>query len=124
MANMIGMTLESKGKKVISFSSDDFYLPLKDRLELQAKNPVLKYRGPPGTHDSKMIRKVLQDIKEGNKTEIPIFDKSLSNGQGDRAGYKTILDPSSYDFCIFEGWFNGLIALDETKTSSLSVGWG
>ncbi len=37
--------------------------------------------------------------------EVPIFDKSLHNGNGDRVGFeKWEFMP---DFVIFEGWFIG-----------------
>lgn len=44
MSKMIGYCLEAQGKKVMYFSSDDFYLPYEDRKVLQSKYPFLKYR--------------------------------------------------------------------------------
>lgn len=44
MSKMLGQCLEAQGKKVMYFSSDDFYLPYADRKILQEKNPFLKFR--------------------------------------------------------------------------------
>ncbi|CAD8074675.1 unnamed protein product [Paramecium primaurelia] len=84
-----------------SISIDDFYLSYIDREKLDKRK--YKYRGPPGTHDYQMIIKTLSQFKEGKSIEVPIFDKSLHNGQGDRVGQKTI----KCQVLLFEGWFVG-----------------
>ncbi|CAD8176677.1 unnamed protein product [Paramecium octaurelia] len=84
-----------------SISIDDFYLSYVDWEKLDKTK--YKYRGPPGTHDYQMIIKTLKSFKEGNSIEVPIFDKSLHNGQGDRVGQKTI----KCQVLLFEGWFVG-----------------
>ncbi|CAD8167021.1 unnamed protein product [Paramecium pentaurelia] len=84
-----------------SISIDDFYLSYIDRENLDKRK--YKYRGPPGTHDYQMIIKTLSQFKEGKSIEVPIFDKSLHNGQGDRVGQKTI----KCQVLLFEGWFVG-----------------
>ena len=95
-------------------------MSFEDRKKLQETHPFLKYRGPPGTHDTDNLLNVITKLKEGSKEElkIPIFDKSLHNGQGDRSGYLTIPDASEIDFCIFEGWFNGIMPLNKPSYSS------
>ena len=47
-------------------------------------NPYLQKRGYPGTHDLGLALEVLSDLKNGANTNVPIFDKSLKQGQGDR----------------------------------------
>ena len=107
-------------KKTIKFSSDDFYLTYEERKKLQEIHPFLKFRGPPGTHDIDRLFNVIQKLKEGGEEEvkIPIFDKSLHNGQGDRSGYLSVPSPSDIDFCIFEGWFNGIMPLNKSSYNS------
>ena len=80
-------------------------------------------RGPPGTHDKEYLDEVVRNIKEGKPIKIPVFDKSLHGGQGDRSQYKQVDDTETYDFCIFEGWFNGLQALPDEKMADASVGF-
>ncbi|CAD8087950.1 unnamed protein product [Paramecium sonneborni] len=84
-----------------SISIDDFYLSYVDRQNLDKKK--YKYRGPPGTHDYQMIINCLKSFKQGNSFEVPIFDKSLHQGQGDRVGFKKI----QCQVLLFEGWFVG-----------------
>lgn len=64
---------------------------------------------------------MINDIKEGNSVKIPVFDKSMHNGQGDRSHYKEIPSSKDYDYCIFEGWFNGLPALPEQYMAHATV---
>lgn len=45
----VGETLKSIYPNMETISLDDFYLPYKDRLNLDQK--YYPYRGPPGTHD-------------------------------------------------------------------------
>ena len=90
-------------KKSISISLDDFYLTYKERKEKK-----IKFRGPPGTHDFKKLRKFINDIRDEKIKELklPIFNKGLFKGKGDFEGYTYIDKP---DFIIWEGWFNGLL---------------
>ncbi|EAR87527.1 glycerate kinase (macronuclear) [Tetrahymena thermophila SB210] len=106
-SNLIQRIGEQDGKNVMVFSIDDFYLSYEDRLKLQEKDPRIKYRGPPGTHDINSLYQVFKQINEQKlPINIPIFDKSLHNGQGDINGYKNY--PQLPDIVIFEGWFIGL----------------
>lgn len=72
-------------------SSDDFYLPLEDRQRIKKDKPFLRQRGPPGTHDLQLINEVINNLNSNNgHLKIPIFDKSLNNGEGDRSGFKIV----------------------------------
>ena len=98
-------------KNVLSISLDDFYLSYKDRVTLG-----IKQRGPPGTHDMPKLKNFFNDIKEQKDTiEIPIFDKGLYGGKGDRIKIENIKAP---DIIIFEGWFVGLIPLQNIDSVS------
>lgn len=82
-------------------SIDDFYLPFQDRKKIIKENPWGVSRGFPGTHSTElMLEKVLQ-WKASGMLNVPIFDKSLQNGLGDRSHW--IKDEP--DLIILEGWF-------------------
>lgn len=119
-ARIVGEKLEKeKGMKVIQMSSDDFYLTYKERCALKEERPFVKYRGPPGTQDIGLINDVMDSLKKGGPVRIPIFDKSLNNGQGDRSGFSEYLTTQDVDVVIFEGWFNGLLALETPPVDSV-----
>ncbi|KAJ4483490.1 P-loop containing nucleoside triphosphate hydrolase protein [Lentinula aciculospora] len=98
---------------VIVLSIDDLYLTHEGLLSLAHQhpdNPLWRGRGQPGTHDVELGLNVLKSLKEGKKgIELPRFDKSLFNGEGDRLpldGTGTIVNPP-VDVFIMEGWFMG-----------------
>ena len=96
--------LEEDGYKVICISLDDFYLPLnrmKDFLT-NSNDKLYKFRGLAGTHDLNLLENTLNNLINNRKILMPIFDKSVSNGFGDRIGYEEIYD--SFDIIILEGW--------------------
>ena len=43
---------------------------------------------------------------------VPVFDKSLHDGDGDRSG---VLPEKNIDIILFEGWFVGLRPLEDNK---------
>lgn len=109
VAEFLKKILEFQGKKVVKFSIDDFYLTFKQRRSLRAEKPFIKYRGPPGTHDVEMALDIISKFKNKEKSiEIPIFEKTLYEGRGDRNGFETVEDSNQTDIVIFEGWFVGL----------------
>ena len=111
LVNLLQEILNKEGYKVISFSIDDFYTTWKNRKELAKKYPHNPFyqipRGMPGTHRIELLKKVLQELKAGKETEIPLFDKSLHNGGGDIAK-NTKKITQRQDFVLFEGWCLGL----------------
>ena len=114
LVTFLQQELTKKGYKVQSFSIDDFYKPLKERQRLQKKyqgNPFYQIsRGMPGTHRVNYLHETLRNIKAGKDFEIPIFDKSLHQAQGDVVN-KTIKVHGRQDFVLFEGWCLGLPAV-------------
>ena len=90
--------------KISVVSIDDFYLPSQE-MELAIKNnPWNVSRGFPGSHSTDlMIEKLLKWKTEG-KLNVPVFDKSLRNGLGDRSHWRE----ESPDLLIIEGWFLGV----------------
>lgn len=108
---------------VTYFSLDDLYLPhsgLVDVARNHPDNPLLAGRGQPGTHDVKLGSKILKALQEinslpsGTLIEIPSFDKSLFNGEGDRlpegSGQKA---QAPVDVVILEGWCLGFYPLED-----------
>ena len=73
-------------------------------------NPLLSGRGQPGTHDVELGVKILDEIYSINdakgKVELPVFDKSLFEGYGDRAETGPTLT-APLDVFILEGWSMG-----------------
>lgn len=112
---------------VVVFSIDDIYLKHADQAalrEVYQGNKLVQHRGQPGTHDISLGSHIFQSLKEQKETNIPIYDKSAFNGQGDRvdeAKWERVNGP--YDIVIFEGWCVGFRplsgeALEETWKKS------
>ncbi|KAF5348703.1 hypothetical protein D9758_006779 [Tetrapyrgos nigripes] len=107
--------------RVASLSIDDLYLPhdgLKDLAETHPQNPLWRGRGQPGTHDVALGMELLKSLKSGVKeVEIPRFEKSLFNGEGDRLpldGSGVVVKPP-LDVIIMEGWCNGFYPISREE---------
>ncbi|WVQ83936.1 hypothetical protein IAT38_006080 [Cryptococcus sp. DSM 104549] len=119
---------EEHSLRVTPFSLDDFYLTHTDQVALarsKPDNPLLAGRGPPGTHDLPLLEKAFESLKVINgprdasaeaTLQLPIYDKSLFGGQGDRSP-EVLKVEGPVDVVIFEGWMNGFASLgdDELK---------
>ena len=100
--------------KISVISVDDFYLP-SEEMEIAIKNnPWNVSRGFPGSHSIGLMKDKLLEWKFDGKLNVPVFDKSLRNGLGDRAHWRQ----DSPDLLIIEGWFLGVnpIFIDSNKT--------
>ena len=90
--------------KIAVISIDDFYLP-SDEMKLAIKNnPWNVSRGFPGSHSVKLMHEKLINWKLTGELNVPVFDKSLRNGLGDRSHWRS----DSPDLLIIEGWFLGI----------------
>ena len=90
--------------KIAVISIDDFYLP-SDEMKLAIdNNPWNVSRGFPGSHSVKLIHEKLLNWKIKGKLHVPVFDKSLRNGLGDRSHWRL----ENPDLLIIEGWFLGV----------------
>lgn len=122
---------------VITISLDDFYLTHQDQNALEARypdNPILRGRGPPGTHDIKLATDVLNQLSDINShfeknVRIPRYDKSAFGGKGDRSNIETIELGSTLHLVILEGWMVGFQSRPEhdfvnqySDTLSLAMG--
>ncbi|KAG7449667.1 P-loop containing nucleoside triphosphate hydrolase protein [Guyanagaster necrorhizus] len=106
--------------RVAVLSIDDLYLSHDDLVALALKhpfNPLWKGRGQPGTHDVELGIRILQSLREGRETvDIPRFDKSLFDGEGDRLpmdGSNSINPP--IDIVIIEGWCMGFYPISQAR---------
>lgn len=104
------------GATVANLSLDDLYLPLAERVTL-AKNvhPLLRTRGVPGTHDTKLGVHTLSALAHGGRVPLPRFDKAVDDRRP-KADWDSIEGPAQ--LVLFEGWCVGaspqtLEALDQ-----------
>jgi D-glycerate 3-kinase len=99
--------LQEAWPSVVSISLDDFYIPFNEQILLKG-NPLLEYRGLPGTHSVELLLDRLRKIEARIPTSIPKFDKSLRNGRGDRLSpelWTEVVD------ALIEGWSLGFQAI-------------
>ncbi|OSD00235.1 P-loop containing nucleoside triphosphate hydrolase protein [Trametes coccinea BRFM310] len=107
---------------VAVFSLDDLYLPHEGLVNLAASYPdnaLLRGRGQPGTHDVPLGTEVLNKLKRindapGTEVELPSFDKSAFDGEGDRALHGPIVC-SPVDVVLFEGWCVGFYPVSKEE---------
>ena len=110
--------LEEQKLSVVVLSLDDFYLSQVERDKLAAKiHPLLTTRGVPGTHDTVLLKQVLQRLKTINNPanstldlKLPRFDKAQDNPLP-KAKWPTV--SSKIDIVLFEGWCWGVMAQEQ-----------
>ncbi|TIB00317.1 hypothetical protein E3P96_02673 [Wallemia ichthyophaga] len=132
IVNELTEELERSGLRTVHFSLDDLYLTHREQLELSAKHPankLYKHRGLSGTHDMVLAKDIFQQLRESwnapahSHIDIPVYDKSLHSGQGDRKAkgeWRSInLQPSNpIRVVIFEGWSVGFRPLEPAVLSA------
>lgn len=91
-------------------SIDDFYLT-HEQIENQyyyTREKRWKCRGNPGTHDIALLDTVLANFRNGMKDiSVPVYDKGLHNGRGDRIGFRKLKDCTTL---LVEGWCIGFVS--------------
>jgi len=90
--------------KIAVISIDDFYLPSNEMKIAIKNNPWNVSRGFPGSHSVKLMHEKLCNWKLNGELNVPVFDKSLRNGLGDRSHWRS----DNPDLLILEGWFLGI----------------
>ena len=104
--------------KLSVISIDDFYLPSEEMEFAIKNNPWNVSRGFPGSHSIDLMKEKLLKWKTDGQLNVPVFDKSLRKGLGDRAYWRE----ESPDLLIIEGWFLGVkplsIDLDNSEKFS------
>ena len=113
--------LDQLGHNVLSLSIDDFYLPQTEmNVFLSNQNSsIYKYRGLSGTHDVDLLYNTLVKLKNYEKCEIPIFDKNVNYGLGDRVGFKNIINKPN--IILLEGWMLGYTFKINLSNKDLSL---
>ena len=100
--------------RISVISMDDFYLPSEEMNLAIKNNPWNVSRGFPGSHSIELMKKKLYEWKTNGKLTVPVFDKSLRNGLGDRAYWREEIP----DLLIIEGWFLGVKPLSKGLDNS------
>lgn len=102
----------SRGLRAAMLSIDDVYLTRVQRQRLARQvHPLLLTRGPPGTHDLALAHATLDAVAAGGPVALPRFDK-LADERLPEQDWPRIDGP--LDLLVFEGWFLGTPAQDET----------
>lgn len=104
-------------------SIDDFYLSHDEQSRLAASNPenhLIQHRGQPSTHDLNLATSVLASLRANEETNIPSYDKSAFNGQGDRVPQSQWVKVNEskerpVKLIILEGWCLGFRSLDDSR---------
>lgn len=103
MCQFLSALLGERGLNAVVLSLDDFYLTRAERLELaDTVHPLFATRGVPGTHDTPLMRSVLDGLSAGRSVEAPRFDKATD----DRAPMARKIE-APVDVILFEGWCVG-----------------
>ncbi|UKZ83340.1 hypothetical protein TrVFT333_011148 [Trichoderma virens FT-333] len=118
--------LNRDGISTVVFSIDDFYLTHEEQLKLAEENPdnlLFQHRGQPGTHDVKLANSVLVSLINSQPTKVPVYDKALFSGQGDRLPeqYWTVVNSQGSkpaQVVILEGWSVGFRSLSSEQIES------
>ncbi len=104
MCSAIAALLRARNIAAASLSIDDVYRTHAERSALARRDPALRHRGPPGTHDVDFACEVLTEVKRGHRVALPTFDKAALDGAGERGEPR---NPDRYDVLLFEGWLVG-----------------
>ncbi|APA05505.1 hypothetical protein SS1G_09946 [Sclerotinia sclerotiorum 1980 UF-70] len=115
------------GLETLVLSIDDLYLTREDQEKLareNKENKLVRFRGEPGTHDIPLANALFTSLLQSppKTTHIPIYDKSLHSGLGDRSpNYHTVNNTAQnqkpIQIIIFEGWCVGFRSLPPTTIS-------
>mmetsp|Transcript_12236 Transcript_12236/g.20595 ORF Transcript_12236/g.20595 Transcript_12236/m.20595 type:complete len:265 (-) Transcript_12236:260-1054(-) len=132
ITGVLQSALNDLGLKTEIVSYDDFYLTYKEQQAVAKANPDNLYwqgRGVAGTHDLDLGVSTIKNMvyagwdgdnfKPGQgdassrEIKIPVYEKSLNSGQGDRKGEEEwIRKEGPIDLVLVEGWMLGYKPID------------
>ncbi|EGZ28732.1 hypothetical protein PHYSODRAFT_552435 [Phytophthora sojae] len=109
------------GKKCAVMSLDDVYWKYEQQVALAKANPgnpLLQYRGNPGTMDVPFLMDLVHECKTSTEEiALPRYDKSQHNGRGDRAPLSEWdRQEGPLDVLLIEGWCMGFQAIDDSSS--------
>lgn len=121
LAEGLTARLAARGLKAATLSLDDLYLSHAERMRLgEIVHPLFATRGVPGTHDTALGVRLLDQVRAGADVVLPRFDKATD----DPAPIGTPVQ-GPLDVLVFEGWCVGarpqLGAALETPVNALEV---
>jgi len=116
LSGMLRRLAPEQGLRLAVASIDDAYLPWQERLEAMAGNPFGVTRVPPGSHDPQLLCDLIDRWRNGEPLDLPRFDKTLRNGQGDRAAGVCL----HADALLLEGWLLGCKPLGSALGAALA----
>ena len=109
ISNILKIILkESFSLETVIFSIDDFYKTLKERkIMSKIVSPLFLTRGVPGTHDAKMLLRIIKALRNPafKKTMIPKFNKGFDDRVSKNKWLRVNKKPN---IVIFEGWCVGV----------------
>ncbi|OQR93499.1 hypothetical protein ACHHYP_02498 [Achlya hypogyna] len=102
------------GKRCAVLSIDDVYYTRDEQLSIAQNhpgNPLLEFRGNPGTQDIDLLLDIIKQAKLGKDVLVPRYDKSAFQGRGDRAPQdRWSRHAGPLDVLLIEGWCLGFQA--------------
>lgn len=111
LAQAVVASAQVRGYVAATLSLDDLYLTAAQRRVLAREvHPLLRTRGPPGTHDLALAAQVFDGIAAGRPLRLPRFDKLADDRLPERA-WPAIAAP--LDLLVLEGWCVGVPAEPE-----------
>lgn len=108
LTEFLALYLETKfSLNVVVLSLDDFYLNQEKRnLLAQEKHLLFKTRGVPGTHDTKLMASVFNQLRNNKDVvTLPRFNKAIDNPFPQESWPKA---HPKHDIVIMEGWCWGV----------------
>ena len=118
LARQLQRLFAAEGLQLAVASIDDAYLPLAARRRAMAGNPFGVGRVPPGSHEPELLQEAIAHWRRQRwlaagrpraPLELPRFDKTLCQGEGDR----TRPWHGEADVVLLEGWLLGCRPLPE-----------
>ncbi|KRG46614.1 kinase [Stenotrophomonas panacihumi] len=108
LADAVVQAARVRGHVAATLSLDDLYLTAAQRRALAGQvHPLLRTRGPPGTHDLALAAQVLDAIDAGHPLRLPRFDKLADERLPEREWPRV---DSPLDLLVLEGWCVGVPA--------------
>lgn len=96
--------LSARGLRTAILGLDDLYLTRAERERLADEaHPLLRTRGPPGTHDVALGLELLDALGRDGEVRLPRFDKSCDDRAAGAAAFQ-----GPADVVLLEGWCVGV----------------